>query len=327
MQRRIKKNGGMHVPGNMWTVSCSYVSQLLPPEEFKERHEQTIGAFLIMRLRGQMTSNTFRKERMDRYGLDRYAAEHWVGSHPAVRPCDMEASGLFPYWLPHRRVLSEFIPLSFAMAPRRVDPKYAIEKLTNSSLPLKQIFDWNNINGWCMFELKRTCREDRERFVEDAFETCRKKTTRSLFGDRITAVRKKSQTRIREFFLLPGHLLKWLSIYGEAPSTDSWVWDHFPDGEFWKDAVDMFGRAAVDVVTSYVQKPMGSLPLSSFANSSTEIESNFQFQNDTGGSKGVAIFYQWWNSTNNNALDRGMFLVFNARFLVAAHSSLRRHMH
>ena len=26
---------------------------------------------------------------MDLYGLDRYADEHWVGSHPAVVPCDL----------------------------------------------------------------------------------------------------------------------------------------------------------------------------------------------------------------------------------------------
>ncbi|GKY97073.1 hypothetical protein MPSEU_000665800 [Mayamaea pseudoterrestris] len=75
-------------PGNMWTASCDYAMQLTSLETFETTIVQVVKRFLIMRLRKQMTDALFTPEGKDYFGLERYAAEHWVGSHPDIRPCD-----------------------------------------------------------------------------------------------------------------------------------------------------------------------------------------------------------------------------------------------
>jgi hypothetical protein len=52
----------------------------------------------------------------DRYGLDRFAAEHWIGSHPQLVPCDLSDTAGIHYWYTKDRNQTE---LNFAMAPRR----------------------------------------------------------------------------------------------------------------------------------------------------------------------------------------------------------------
>lgn len=55
--------------------------------------------------------------------------------------------------------------------------------------------------------------------------------------------------RMRDYLLLPGHLFKWFDLYGAAPANNSWVWDWFPDGLTWREAVAKFGTDAVQQVT------------------------------------------------------------------------------
>jgi hypothetical protein len=55
--------------------------------------------------------------------------------------------------------------------------------------------------------------------------------------------------RLQEYFLLAGHVLKWGILYKEFPKHDSWVWRWFPDGDTWKNAVNVYGTKAVDVIT------------------------------------------------------------------------------
>ena len=54
--------------------------------------------------------------------------------------------------------------------------------------------------------------------------------------------------RSREFFLLPGVLLKWYYLYNDTgrdhevlPAFDSWIWTYFPDGSYWREAVQRHG--------------------------------------------------------------------------------------
>lgn len=48
----------------------------------------------------------------------------------------------------------------------------------------------------------------------------------------------KNQTlRIKEYFFLGGKLLLWLNLYNETPPASSWVWDWFPDGTEWRQAM------------------------------------------------------------------------------------------
>jgi hypothetical protein len=58
--------------------------------------------------------------------------------------------------------------------------------------------------------------------------------------------------RLREYYLLPGHILKWSKLYPPhndnnnvssfvVPTSDSWIWDWFPDGNFWRSGMEQYG--------------------------------------------------------------------------------------
>ena len=66
----------MHTPGNMWLGRCSYIKKLLPPLEF----QQKMGALKRRYKIGQGDAMV---------GCNRFAFEHWIHSHPDVRPCDV----------------------------------------------------------------------------------------------------------------------------------------------------------------------------------------------------------------------------------------------
>merc|ERR1712218_243139 len=46
---------------------------------------------------------------------------------------------------------------------------------------------------------------------------------------------------VTDWHLLPGLLWRYYRLYGEMPPSDSWVWENFPDGKRWKDAVEKIG--------------------------------------------------------------------------------------
>jgi hypothetical protein len=71
-----------HTSGNMWLADCYYVSKLLPPINFATR----MRAF---KHKGTPACT----------GRMRWAAEHWIHSHPTVKPCDLynNRSFLFNY--------------------------------------------------------------------------------------------------------------------------------------------------------------------------------------------------------------------------------------
>ena len=77
--------------GNMWLAKCDYIANLIDPANFSVAmdsvypchenllHNKTILDKLEMRNGLHMSC----------YGLGRFAAEHWVHSHPRVRICDL----------------------------------------------------------------------------------------------------------------------------------------------------------------------------------------------------------------------------------------------
>jgi len=65
--------------------------------------------------------------------------------------------------------------------------------------------------------------------------------------------------RDRDYYLLPGQILKWMHIYGRAPSNSSWIWSHYPDGKEWKNAVAKYGDQVVDKVTEPYQVSLPTL--------------------------------------------------------------------
>ena len=67
--------------GNMWAARCGYVAQLKDPRKFDKDMLQVQGA-------NQTGLGIC-------IGTDRYAAEHWVYSHPAAAPCDLDTNVKF----------------------------------------------------------------------------------------------------------------------------------------------------------------------------------------------------------------------------------------
>ena len=55
------------------------------------------------------------------------------------------------------------------------------------------------------------------------------------------------QTRLRDYNILGGMLLRWNAVYGETtmPPDDSWIWSFYPDGPVWKQGVQQHGMANV----------------------------------------------------------------------------------
>lgn len=60
-----------HTSGNMWLARCDYISRLMDPILFGNAMKKIAPTGTNCR------------------GVGRFAAEHWVHSHPQVRPCDL----------------------------------------------------------------------------------------------------------------------------------------------------------------------------------------------------------------------------------------------
>jgi hypothetical protein len=211
------------VIGNMWSSSCSYIAKLAPPMQFAQRMQDLVQYNLtVLQNRGAMHVNLYKAEPWF-LGLERYAAELWVGTHPDLQPCDVSVTADNEYWTSSRRssrnssanhetvdenkqdaILEEFV---WSMAPR------SYPEITNASTSRT-----NNLNApWLRLDP-----EQRDLVLSN--ETLRE----------------------REFFLLPGLILKWQTLYnGTYPSPSSWVWDFFPDGADWREKLDKYGAASV----------------------------------------------------------------------------------
>ena len=61
-------------------------------------------------------------------------------------------------------------------------------------------------------------------------------------------VARKKSLRLRERFLLGGLLQSWHFLYNETPAESSWIWDWYPDGEEWRQAVKDHGQDALSSV-------------------------------------------------------------------------------
>jgi len=57
---------------------------------------------------------------------------------------------------------------------------------------------------------------------------------------------------MREYFWLPGHLLKWYILYNTAPPENSWVWTWMPGGQAWKEYVQINVREGSSPQSNFV---------------------------------------------------------------------------
>ena len=72
-----------HHPGNMFVADCNYVQHLMHPGKF------------VRAMRSFLYDKNMAEKHC--FGVDRFAAEHWINSHPHVRPCDVEPSPLYRF--------------------------------------------------------------------------------------------------------------------------------------------------------------------------------------------------------------------------------------
>ena len=73
-----------HTSGNMWLARCDYVKKLPQPSMFADMMSRHMEEMHVVS-RGCWPC----------LGLHRFAAEHWIHSHPAVKPCDLSADESF----------------------------------------------------------------------------------------------------------------------------------------------------------------------------------------------------------------------------------------
>lgn len=176
----------LHMPGNFFAAQCRYIRNLVPPVEFNTKMT-VVTARARQRLHNQTMVRTMFPDESWYYGTERYSNEHWSGSHPDVRPCDLTARHI-SYWQRKDRPADA---MDFSVAPR----------------------------------------EQIESNVRDV------------------PVPRNDSIRMREYSLLPGLIFKWYALYNQVPAAGSWIWSFFPDGPFWREAVEKHGNRAVEVVT------------------------------------------------------------------------------
>lgn len=114
-----------HFVGNMFTATCKYVRELLPPPQFERAMNDAVGDTLVSQLRGTMTTELF-KFTPQILGLEQYSVEHWIGSHPDFQPCDVAPvkRSWFPLfagdsYIPNDYSSSRCYDFQWAEAPRR----------------------------------------------------------------------------------------------------------------------------------------------------------------------------------------------------------------
>ena len=79
-----------HMAGNMWTSQCSYIRQLIPPNQFVQRMDEMFD-YAFMNSNPEVIPQPTFQQIQGEYavGRQRYAYEHWVTSHPNLQPCDV----------------------------------------------------------------------------------------------------------------------------------------------------------------------------------------------------------------------------------------------
>jgi hypothetical protein len=116
--------------GNMFSAKCSYVSKLLSLSKFQQKTNELWKYEKQMRLEGTYENELF-EWAPNTVGFDRYASEHWLGSHPDLTPCDVSPTIQLKHWQEddNHSYDREF---SWSLAPMR---------------PISDSWDWHN---YCM---------------------------------------------------------------------------------------------------------------------------------------------------------------------------------
>lgn len=89
----------LHFTGNMFNAKCRYIQKLTHPEEFQEKMVKVDTKARDWMQQGILQSNMLNVEEPWNAGIDRFAMEHWHGSHPSAQKiCDVSNGSRIQYW-------------------------------------------------------------------------------------------------------------------------------------------------------------------------------------------------------------------------------------
>ena len=198
---------GLYMSGNIWTADCGYVQQLIEPQQYRAKMEQLAKEAFSKRLSGDFIMTQYPNDEPSFFGVGRYAAEWWIGSHPSLQVCDFSPS------------LDSRSSSSAAGYDRTKDfLNFVAEtgKQRQEAEQQRQPYTPVHLN-----------------FTQNAphftYKLPKPKALKTKLAQDPTATK-------REYFLLPGLLYKWINLYQKVPPQDSWVWRHYPEGEWWREA-------------------------------------------------------------------------------------------
>lgn len=104
----------MLFPGNFFAASCG-IKRLHSPLEYTKRQHEVVRNAQALGKAGRL--HIISTKQPWTLGIDRYAPEHWIGSHPFIRPCDLSVQEDYWYWEKHAH--SPQRDFKWAMWPRR----------------------------------------------------------------------------------------------------------------------------------------------------------------------------------------------------------------
>jgi hypothetical protein len=107
-------------PGNMYIADCNYVAKLLPPAKYEKKMRSLAKDAILNHDFAIKIYNTKQMISHDFWGVERYADEHWIASHPDLVPCDVSKTSNLRFWVSQPHSPDATLALfQLDMAPRK----------------------------------------------------------------------------------------------------------------------------------------------------------------------------------------------------------------
>ena len=152
-------------------------------------------------------------------------------------------------------------------------------------------------SGARVMRMKRLSSADVLSAVLCSFSRAPRRIHENLGGIRNARIRLEGseELQFREYYFLPGNLLKWFHLYGArgVPAPDSWVWRTFPAGRRWKELVGRHGEHAVDEMVR-ASRPRYRSAFASELNATADVATMLAAEDALSrfGEPPVVVFYQ-----------------------------------
>jgi hypothetical protein len=128
-------------PGNFFATDCPYVQKLIPPVNFAPK----LAAVLQQRNALQEQNDAYRyifptnDTDVAKYASGRYAATHWIASHPAVEPCDLTDQDLKTWFVDRPTALRDF---RWSLLPRNASARQDTIRSQQRNILGGNLFKW-----------------------------------------------------------------------------------------------------------------------------------------------------------------------------------------